>query len=171
MDNENYYQNENENRTTPEEQNYEQPNYEQPNYEQPNYEQPKYEQPRYEQPQGNEPIYSYQPYIAPNQPEKKKNGIGIASLVIGIISLISCCCWWLSIILGVASIILGIISLVQKETTKGFAITGIILGAMGIILAAALVLTAVYMSENGMLDQVGRYYYDEYGFNPFENIN
>lgn len=156
MDNENYYQNEPENQTTPEEQKATQSDN--------GYEPPKYE------PQGYEPSYNYQPYTVPEPPKKKRNGLGIASLVIGIISLISCCCWWLSILLGVVSIILGIVSLVQKEDTKGFAVVGIILGSIGIVLTVALVFTVVYMYDSGMMDQLGTYYYNEYGVNPFENI-
>lgn len=108
-------------------------------------------------------------YIMPEQPKKKKNGLGIAALILGIISLISCCCFWLSIILGVVSIILGIISLAQKEDTKGFAIAGIVLGAMGVVITVATVITSSYMYKSGMIDQFKSNYYNEFGIDHHDD--
>lgn len=67
---------------------------------------------------------------APQAPSK---GFGIASLVLGIISLILFCSC-INIVLAVVAIIFGIVQLVQKDAPKGMAIAGIITSCFSIIL-------------------------------------
>ena len=63
---------------------------------------------------------------------ERKKGLGIASMVLGIISII-CSLIYISIPLALLSIILGIISLVKKQK-KAFGIAGIILSVVSIII-------------------------------------
>lgn len=63
---------------------------------------------------------------------KEKNGLGIASMVLGIIAIIGSLIY-ISIPLALLSIILGIISLVKKQK-KAFGIAGIILSVVSIII-------------------------------------
>ena len=60
--------------------------------------------------------------------------MGIASLILGIISLLVSLTIFqdLSIILGVLAVVLGIISIVKKKS-KGLAIAGVVLGVLGLI--------------------------------------
>ncbi len=97
-----------------------------------------YENP-YENPYGNQ--YQYNPYGgAPREPQrgphgKKMNvGLGIASLVIGIISLM-CFCTGLNVILAILAIVFGIVQLATCES-KGLAIGGIVMAAISIVLTA-----------------------------------
>lgn len=93
----------------------------------------------YENPYGNQ--YQYNPYGGtPREPQrgphgKKMNvGLGIASLVIGIISLM-CFCTGLNVILAILAIVFGIVQLATCES-KGLAIGGIVMAAISIVLTA-----------------------------------
>ncbi len=94
----------------------------------------------YENPYGGNG-YQYNPYGgAPREPQrgphgKKMNvGLGIASLVIGIISLM-CFCTGLNVILAILAIVFGIVQLATCES-KGLAIGGIVMAAISIMLTA-----------------------------------
>lgn len=67
---------------------------------------------------------------APQAPSK---GFGIASLVLGIISLILFCSC-VNIILAAVAIVFGILQLAQKDAPKGMAIAGIVTSCFSIIL-------------------------------------
>lgn len=70
--------------------------------------------------------------------EPKTNGLGIASMVIGILSIIGTCCYgW---ILGIIGLILGIVGVCLRGYGKGMAIAGIILNLIAIILFVVVVL-------------------------------
>ncbi len=65
----------------------------------------------------------------------KRNMFGLLSRILGIISMIMCCFVNVSFAIAVLAIILGIVSLIiKKEETKGLAISGIICGAVVVIL-------------------------------------
>lgn len=62
------------------------------------------------------------------------NGLAIASMVLGIVSIVLCCIWYLSIIAGIVALILGILH--NKNNGKnGMSTAGIVCGVIGIILA------------------------------------
>lgn len=136
-------------------------------------EQSQNEQPYGQQYYGQQP-YGQEPYGQPpynnqfnNKPEKK-NGLGITSMILGIVGLVlGCCgCYYLSIPLGIASIILGIISMRKKETTRGFAIAGIITGSIGIVLTLIIVIMIVYMKSNGTYENIMSNYFSSMGMDP-----
>ena len=66
--------------------------------------------------------------------EKKGKGFAIAALVLGICALVFCWVPVLNWILAILAVVFGIIALVKKAT-KGMAITGLVLGAVSIIIA------------------------------------
>lgn len=73
--------------------------------------------------------YSYQNY---EEPVQESMGFGIASMVLGIISLVlfcTCC----NLLLAVLAIIFGIIHLVKCKSGKGFAIAGIITAGLSVV--------------------------------------
>lgn len=78
--------------------------------------------------------YQNQPYGMnqgyQNQPEKM--GFGIASLVLGILSIL--CCWIYGGFLGLIGLVLGIVALARRESKKGMAIAGIITSVFGIMI-------------------------------------
>lgn len=77
---------------------------------------------------------SWQP-MQPQQPApEEKKGFAIASLVLGICSIVLMCCCCTNVITAPISIVLGIISLATHRGGKGMSIAGIILSALSILL-------------------------------------
>ena len=68
-----------------------------------------------------------------DMPEQKKGrGMAIASMVLGIVSIILCCCGnFVTVTLALIGLILGIVSQAQKS--NGIAIAGIITSAFGLV--------------------------------------
>ena len=71
----------------------------------------------------------------PPQKERKK-GMAIASLVLGLLSLVGLCCCCLNIITAPIAIILGIIVLVTHRDGTGLAITGIVTAVLSLLVIA-----------------------------------
>ncbi len=115
--------------------------------------------------------YNAQPYNAygmPDEMPKKSNTCGIISLILGILStVLACCCYTISIPLGIAAVILAIVSMRKKETTKGFAIAGIILGSLGFIFAVVDAVTMIYLRQSGMYDEIMKQYMDMFGVDSY----
>ena len=76
-------------------------------------------------------------------------GFGIASMVCGILALVTCCIWCLSVPLGIVSIVLGILQ-IQKKTAKGMAIAGIVCSVIGILLTALISIYAGFIQRQYM---------------------
>ena len=88
-----------------------------------------------------EPVqYSTQQYEDPyrNTPPEEPSGLAIASLVLGIISLVLSC-GYINIVTGIISIILGAIHLAKHKTRRGMAIAGIVCSIISIVLLVILV--------------------------------
>lgn len=77
---------------------------------------------------------AYQPVMPPTVPQSQgPNGLQIAGLVLGIISIVACCCY------GVAGIVFGIAGLVcsimgNKENKHGVGTAGLICSIIGIVI-------------------------------------
>ncbi|GAA3318198.1 hypothetical protein GCM10017710_35350 [Arthrobacter ramosus] len=70
--------------------------------------------------------------------EKRKNGLGVASLVVGIVAAVFSLIPLVGMVaffLGPIAIILGLIAVFLKNRKKGMAITGVILGIVSLIVA------------------------------------
>lgn len=77
---------------------------------------------------------SWQP-MPPQQPvPEERKGLAIASLVLGICSIVLMCCCCINVITAPISIVLGIVSLATHRGGKGMSIAGIILSALSILL-------------------------------------
>lgn len=72
------------------------------------------------------------------EPEQK--GMSIASLILGIISLVLFCFWYLSLPCAIIAIILGVMG--RKKGGKGMATAGIVLGAIAIVLVVVILILA-----------------------------
>lgn len=141
MDDNNYNYNNNFGGDNPQ-QNNQQP-YGQPNYtQQNNYQQP-YGQPDYTQQYSNMQSPQYYP-----QPDNSK-GMAIASLVMGIISLV--CCGSIFAILG---IIFGAVSLSRKKQHNGMAIAGLIISCIAFVLWLVAI---IFLASTGYFN--GNYHY------------
>ena len=99
------------------------------------------------QPQANQtyPVYYMQ---APSSGDDGK-GLGTASVVLGILSIIgaACCCGGLPF--GITGLILGCVSS-GKGNRSGSATAGIVTSAIGIVLGVICSLLVFFLSENGM---------------------
>ena len=108
------------------------------------------------------------------EPEKKKMiGFAIASLILGILSVLCCCCTGVSALFGIVGVILGVVTLVKKFAGKGCAIAGIICSSVAILSAIVSLILALSGSASltemmGVSDILEEYgvssSYDDYYF-------
>lgn len=125
--------------------------------------------------------YANSAYAQAPMQNKPGNGLGIASMVLGIVALlttlIACCLpfgYLLAAVLGLLSIIFGIIAIVKKRG-KGMGVAGIICSVVGLLFAivyfifvfligagmiAAPAFMLEYMEDSGYLDEYYEYEYD-----------
>ena len=80
-------------------------------------------------------------YTVPNygqgqHPYKKKNNMAVFSMISGIFSIVACCASPLAVILGITGIVLAILSK-KGQPMDGFAIAGIILSIVGLVVSLA----------------------------------
>ena len=97
-----------------------------------------------------------------NTPQKDRKGFAIAALVLGIVSIVLACVWFLSIPCGILAIILGALSL--KSSKRGFSIAGIITGIIGTLaLIIILILSfGIYIFNNATDGVIDSSTYDDY---------
>lgn len=72
---------------------------------------------------------------------KVKSGKGIASFVLGIISILSAAFWYITLPTGVLALVLGIKSI--RKTGSKLGKTGMILGIIGLALFVFIYITAI----------------------------
>ena len=110
--------------------------------------------------------------VIKEEAEKDKKGFSIAALVLGIIAIVLCCVWYISIPCGILAIIFGIIGI--KSSKKGMSIAGLITGAVGLVISIIIFIALVFLGmviglSDGLdgLDNDGHYYddFDFYSYN------
>lgn len=69
--------------------------------------------------------------------QTESQGLSVASLVLGILAIITCFVWYISIVLGVLAIIFGAVSVKKRGRKK--AIAGIVTGCVGVVLSLLIV--------------------------------
>ena len=111
------------------------------------------------------------------EPVKNRKGLAIAAMVLGIVSIVFFCVWYISITCAVLAIIFGILSL--KSTRRGMAIAGISTGAVGFVLMVILYIFIFFVigvgTYSGLKDAI-EYYEDHnsnynYRYNRYDNHN
>lgn len=123
-----------------------------------NQQQPNFSGQSYQQTNTNPSPYTYNdPYSTPNTPlTNNNNGMGIASLILGICSIAICCCYGVGAIPAIIGLILGILQ--NKKNANGIATAGIILGIIGILLNVVwLIYMIIFLSEDGLQDFVNEF--------------
>ena len=91
-----------------------------------------------------EPVYAPGqtiPVYAPVQPVKDRKGFAIAGLVLGIVSVVFCCLSWVDAIVSIIAIVFSVLGL--KSSKNKMAIAGVILGAVGLLLAIVFLFVAL----------------------------
>lgn len=74
-------------------------------------------------------------YTQPAPAPKKSKALGVVGLILGIIGILTSCCWG-GFIFGLIGLILSIVYLVKKGS-KGLGVSGIITSALGLLLSLA----------------------------------
>lgn len=84
-----------------------------------------------------------------NNNNKNSVGLGVASMVLGIIALVmSCCFYYISIPCAIIGLLLGAASLALKKGGKGMAIAGLVTSIVSLVPAViAIVLGGSIISE------------------------
>ncbi|MGW6021859.1 DUF4190 domain-containing protein [Streptomyces sp. NPDC055099] len=92
-------------------------------------------------------------------PMAPANGMGVAGLVLGIVSAAVFCLWPLAIVLGILAIIFGAIGRGRarrgEATNPGQALAGIICGAAGIVLGVALLIVLIVVPDDVFEEEDG----------------
>lgn len=74
----------------------------------------------------------------PNPQGESTSGFAIASLILGIISILSCCCWGGGIVFAIPGIIMGISA--NKKWKSGVGTSGIVCSIVGAVLNALMLI-------------------------------
>ncbi|MDQ1035866.1 hypothetical protein QFZ75_002282 [Streptomyces sp. V3I8] len=87
----------------------------------------------------------------PVLPLPPRNGLGAASLVLGIVAAIGFCLWPVAFVCGVLAVVLGVLGRGKarrgEATNGGSALAGIVCGAVGVALAVALVVVLLVVPD------------------------
>ena len=97
----------------------------------------------------------------------KTYGLNIAALVLGIVSIVLWCVWFISIPCGILALIFGIIGV--KKPGKAMGITGVVTGAITIaiwifIFTIAFVFGFITRTEDHIYDYYDGWDYSEYRY-------
>lgn len=85
----------------------------------------------------------YQQPMMPQEPPKSV-GLAVASMVLGILSLLlACCVPYLPVLMGLLAVILGAVSLAKKLGGTGMAVAGLVCGIISLIPAVIIIITGV----------------------------
>lgn len=78
----------------------------------------------------------------------QSNGLAIASLVLGILSLTG-----FLFLTGIPAIIIGIMSLRKGQTERGMSIAGIIMGSIGVLLSLLALICIIFLIALGIMSE------------------
>ena len=124
---------------------YGQPQNQQPQYGQPQNRQAQYQPPQYQPPQYQQPPYGQQYYAQPvygARPEAPGNGLCIAGMVCGILSLLFLCSSFLSLVPAILGIVLSAVGLSKAKKAgvkNGMAIAGLVTSSLALVIDIALI--------------------------------
>ena len=72
--------------------------------------------------------------------KRKTMGWSVASMVLGIISVVCCCFGWSGLILGTMAIVFSVVSRKSLEYFDGMSIAGLVLGIFGLVFGVAMII-------------------------------
>lgn len=106
----------------------------------------------------NEQEYAFQMVTKNGKPKTK--GWAVASMVLGILSVVCCCFGWSGILMGAGAIILAIVSRRNLGYFDGMTIAGLILGIFGFVFGATVLIYTLTLPPE---------FWEEY-FKELENL-
>lgn len=92
----------------------------------------------------NETDYSYKNVM---EVRSKNRGFAIASMILGIISIVCCCIYYIGLAAAVLAIVFAVISRVRMGYFDGFAIAGLITGIIGAVFGIAMLVVEIFFVE------------------------
>ena len=92
---------------------------------------------QYQQDNNNEQEYAFQTLTRNGRP--KTLGWSVASMVVGIVSVVCCCFGWSGIVLGIGAVLLSIVSRKTLGYFDGMSIAGLVLGIFGLVFGIAMI--------------------------------
>ena len=79
----------------------------------------------------------------------KSNVKAIISLITAILSVLCCCMWYVSLVMGIAAVVLGILGYRDENPKqKDAAIAGIVVGSVGVALAISVAVLRILFAVN-----------------------
>ena len=78
----------------------------------------------------------------------KTMGWSVASMVVGIISVVCCCLGWSGLILGTMAIVLAIVSRKNLGYFDGMSIAGLVLGIFGLVFGVAMIIGSAVQTDS-----------------------
>jgi len=83
-----------------------------------------------------------------SQSTESPSGFAIAGLVCGILSIVCCCAWYISGILGILGMVFSVMVLVKHLPGKGLSIAGAICAGIGIVLAVIMLIFVLSVNNS-----------------------
>ena len=150
---EEYRQNDNWQQDNRERGDWQQDNWQQDNWQQDNRQQNNYQQPNYQQPTPQNSYYRDEYRQAANpaytQPQKQSS-MALASLIMGIIGIVTSCCCYGGVIFGSLGILFALLSK-MGDTMEGYAKAGLITSIIALFLAAMAMIFLFGMMSSSLL--------------------
>ena len=78
----------------------------------------------------------------------KSRAWSVASLVLGILSILCCCIWWFGLIAGILSIVFVIVSRKKLGYFDGLSIAGLITSIFGIVFSILIIVVGTIVLNN-----------------------
>ena len=103
--------------------------------------------------------YSFETLMRNGRP--KSFGWSVASMVIGIISLVCCFFGWTGFILGAVSIALSIVSRRKLGYFDGMSVAGLILGIFGLVFGVSVLIAVNFLITEEMMEEFWQEYYKQ----------
>ena len=113
----------------------------------------------------NEQDYAFQTLMRNGRP--KTFGWSVASMVIGILSVVCCFLGWSGLFLGVGAIVLSIVARRKLGYFDGMAVAGLILGIFGFVFGVAILYAVNFLISEEMMQEFLEEYFKK--IEDFEN--
>ena len=86
-------------------------------------------------------------YRAVMDVKSRNRGFAVASMILGIISIVCCCSYYVGLTAAVLSIVFAVVSRVRMGYFDGFAVAGLITGIIGVVFGVALLVVDLVFIE------------------------